>query len=353
LNDALAGNLCRCTGYGPIVEAAARAAAGTKADRFALGEAATLEQLRALDDGRGLALEGARGRWLAPTSIDQLAELVLAHPDAVLVAGATDVGLWVTKQLRMLPTVIHLGRIAALKEIETTGERLSFGAAVPWTDAMPVLARSWPDFGDLLRRFGSVQVRNAGTIGGNVANGSPIGDSLPALLALDAVVHLRRGDSRRTLPLEELYLGYGRQAREAGEFVEAVSLPKPCPSGHFRAYKISKRFDQDISGVCGCFHLRLEQGQVADVRVAFGGMAEIAKRARGCERALMRAPWNEATVHAGMAAVAQDFQPISDARASAGYRLRIAQNLLLKAYLETGGDTAPIRLDRPERRIHG
>ena len=352
LNDALAGNLCRCTGYGPIVDAAARAAARTKADRFSTSEAAILEHLRTLDDGQALALEGQGGRWFAPSSVDQLADLALAHPDAVLLAGATDVGLWVTKQLRVLSTVIYLGRIPDLRRIDATGNRLTFGAAVAWTDALPVLARHWPDFGELLRRFGSVQVRNAGTIGGNVANGSPVGDSLPALIALGAEVHLRKGDRQRTLGLEDLYLGYARQAREAGELVEAISLPRPAPDWHFRAYKISKRFDQDISSVCGCFHLRLEQGRVADARIAFGGLAAIPKRARACEAALIGARWNEVAAEDGMAALADDFQPISDQRASAGYRLRVARNLLLKVWLETGTGAPPIRLAGPERQAH-
>jgi xanthine dehydrogenase small subunit len=215
-----------------------------------------------------------------------------------------------------------------------------------------LLARHYPDFGELLRRFGSVQIRNAGTIGGNVANGSPIGDTLPALIALGARVHLRRGDERRELPLEDFFIDYGRQDRRRCEFVERIVLPKPVPGQTFAAYKVSKRFDQDISAVCACFSMRIEDGRIAMARIAYGGMAAIPKRAAACERAIEGQPWTRMTVEAGMAALAYDFAPISDMRAGAAYRLQVGQNLLLRLFVETSEPAPATRLVGESRLAH-
>jgi xanthine dehydrogenase small subunit len=184
-------------------------------------------------------------------------------------------------------------------------------------------------------------------VGGNIANGSPIGDLPPALIALGATLHLRRGTERRALPLEDFFLDYGRQDRRPGEFVERVVVPRPARGTEFRAWKISKRFDQDISGVCGCFAIRVESGRVAAARIAYGGMAAVPRRARGAESALMGRPWTRATVDAAMAALARDLTPISDWRASRDYRMQVAKNLLLKCWLETEGEGAPTRLAGP------
>jgi xanthine dehydrogenase small subunit len=354
VNDALAGNLCRCTGYGPIVAAASRMLElePDRRDRFSESEEETLGALRALEDGRTVSV-GAEGRQFhAPASADDLAALLLEHPNAQVVAGATDVGLWVTKHMRVLDTLIWTGRVAELQRIEETEDAIEIGAAVPLGDAMPLLAPHYPDFGELLRRFGSVQVRNAGTIGGNVANGSPIGDTLPALIALGAKIQLRQGTERRELPLEGFFIDYGRQDRRASEFIERIVLPKPVPGQTFAAYKVSKRFDQDISAVCGCFALRIEDGRVAAARIAYGGMAAIPKRAAACERATLGRPWTRATVDAGMAALERDFAPITDMRAGAAYRLQVAQNLLLRLFVETSGPASATRLVGESRLTH-
>jgi xanthine dehydrogenase small subunit len=197
-----------------------------------------------------------------------------------------------------------------------------------------------------MRRFASPPIRNAGTLAGNVANGSPIGDSMPPLIALGARVVLRRGDVRRELPLEELYLAYQKTAMQPGELVERVLVPFPRPGLQFAAYKISKRFDQDIAAVCAGFALVIERGAVASARVAFGGMAATPKRAGACEAALAGRPWNDATCEQAAAALATDFAPITDMRASAAYRLAVAQNLLRKFRLESSGALAgaPSRL---------
>jgi xanthine dehydrogenase small subunit len=342
--DVLAGNLCRCTGYRPIVDAARRMYELGERDHFSAVEPDTIAQLKAFVDGDRLAFGHAGKRYFAPRRIDDLAALREQFPGACLLAGATDVGLWVTKQHRDLDTLIYVGAVEELRRLESTDTHIEIGAAVTYTDAMDALGDRWSDFGELIRRLGSVQIRNSGTIGGNVANGSPIGDSMPALIALGAELVLRKGSARRSMPLEDFYLDYRRTALQPGEFVELIRVPLPPAGQQFRCYKLAKRFDQDISALLGAFRVQLSEGRVADVRIAYGGMAAIPKRARGCEQALRGRPWTEATIARGREALARELAPISDMRASAGYRLLAAQNLLTKFYLETGAPAPATRV---------
>jgi xanthine dehydrogenase small subunit len=340
-DDQLAGNLCRCTGYAPIVRAAEAAAAAPVPDWVRDTPGFILGQISS--GGLGAAERGADSppaTWVAPETSDDLAAWYAAHPDATLVGGATDVGLWVTKQLRDLGPVAFLNRVADLQRIEITDADIRIGAGVTLTDLGDAIRPHHPDFAELIRRYGSVQVRNAATVGGNIANGSPIGDGPPALIALGATLHLRQGDARRSLPLEDFFVGYGKQDRRPGEFVEAVSFPRQ--PDRLRCYKLSKRFDQDISAVCGCFVIRVEGGTVAQARIAFGGMAGTPKRAAHVEAALTGRPWTEATVRAADDAWAQDFTPLSDMRASAAYRLAAARNMLMRYFVEDQG--APARV---------
>jgi xanthine dehydrogenase small subunit len=340
-DDQLAGNLCRCTGYAPIVRAAEAAAAAPVPDWMRDAHGFILEQISS--GGLGAAERGADGpppTWIAPETSDELATWYAAHPDATLVGGATDVGLWVTKQLRDLGPVAFLNRVADLQRIEITDADIRIGAAVTLTDLGEAIRPHHPDFAELIRRYGSVQVRNAATVGGNIANGSPIGDSPPALIALGATLHLRQGDARRSLPLEDFFLAYGKQDRRPGEFVEAVSFPRQ--PDRLRCYKLSKRFDQDISAVCGCFVIRVDGGTIIEARIAFGGMSGTPKRASHVEAALTGRPWTEATVRAADDAWAQDFTPLSDMRASAAYRLAAARNMLMRYFMEDQG--APARV---------
>ena len=339
----LAGNLCRCTGYAPIVGAAKAAAAAPvpdwmRADARALAGSAdfTLEEISS---------GGAGGRQppaaTIPRDLDAFAQWYADNPDATLIAGATDVGLWVTKALRDLHPVAFIAGIDDLRRIEAVPEGLRIGACVTLEALEPAIAPLHPDFAALLRRYGSAQVRSAATLGGNIANASPIGDATPALIALGATLHLRRGAARRSLALEDFFLDYGRQDRLPGEFVEAVTIPRQADA--LRCYKLSKRFDQDISAVCGCFNIHLDVGKVQSVRIAFGGMAGVPKRALAAEAALAGREWTKAAVSAAQDALAQDFAPIDDLRASARYRMQAARNMLMRLWHESAG-TAPTRL---------
>ena len=321
-DDQLAGNLCRCTGYAPIVRAAEAAAAQPVPDWLKADASLTFAQIPPEGSGEAGSLPGA----FRPRTADDLAAWYAAHPDATLIAGATDVGLWVTKQLRDLAPVAFLNGCADLARIERQGDSLRVGAMVTLTDLWEAMGPLHPSFAELLRRYASVQVRNAATIGGNIANGSPIGDGPPPLIALGATLHLRQGEARRAMPLEDFFLAYRQQDRRPGEFVEAVTFPAHAPA--LRCYKLSKRFDQDISAVCGAFNVTVADGTVTAARIAFGGMAGTPKRARAVEAALIGRPWTEATVEAAKAAFAADFTPLTDMRASAAYRLTTAANML-------------------------
>ena len=352
IDDALAGNLCRCTGYGPIAAAAKTMKAGAEPDLFAGRASETAAALKALDDGAMAGLEGDGRRYFAPRSVDALAKLLLDHPGATILAGGTDVGLWVTKQLRRLGPIIAIGAVEELKRITVKDGWIEIGAGVTYSDALATIEAHYPDIADTMRRLGSEQIRNAGTIGGNIANGSPIGDSPPPLIALGSRLVLRRGDRLRELALEDFFLDYGKQDRQPGEFVVAVRVPVADPGCILRCYKIAKRFDQDITASLGAFALTLEGGEVADIRICFGGMAPVPKRARQAEAALKGKPWTRETVEGACWVLSEDYTPISDMRASARYRLRVAQNLLRKFFIETSEPAARTRIMAERRAAH-
>ena len=336
----LAGNLCRCTGYGPLVRAAlslerAKApsweAARRRAEAEYFGKRASAAE--------HLTLEGEGQSYHAPASLKELERLAAMHPDAVLVAGATDVGLWVTKRHRPIDRLISVARVAELKAVKRTASRISIGAGATLSDAADALVAGYPALADVLDRFGSAQVRNSGTFCGNIANGSPIGDMPPCLLALDARLVLNKGGKRREVAASDFFLGYGKQDRKPGEFLERVDIPRPKKPGPKKterlfAYKVSKRFDQDISAVMMAAWMRTNAGRIDGIRIGFGGMAAVPSRAPATEAALAGHAPGEPLPRKAAAALVRDFKPISDMRASAEYRMAVAGNLLRRMLTE-------------------
>ena len=334
IDDALSGNLCRCTGYRPIVDAAHKMV-GRDDDWNA---ASHNRKLREIARDSNLEIDRGGSPFYAPRDIATFAELYAEHPDATILAGGTDIGLWVTKQHRDLGTIIYSGNVAEMLEIAESSTHLDIGAAVTLTNAIPALLEQYPGLTEMFHRYASPPIRNAGTLGGNVANGSPIGDSMPALMVIGASLVLRRGDTERELPLDEFYHDYQVNDLQAGEFLARIRVPKAEDGIVVSSQKWAKRFDQDISAVCTAYRLRLDGDKVADFRMACGGLAATVRRADRCEAAVTGATWDEATVEAACTALAEDFTPITDMRASADFRLVAVRNLLRRFWLETQGE---------------
>ena len=332
IRRALTGNLCRCTGYRPIIEA------GKKMFDFAevgFDRDALLRNLLALRRNTTLDIEYNGHHFFAPRSLPELLQLRAVHPGAVILAGSTDIGLWVNKQFRDLGDIIHIGAVEELKTITATATTLTVGAGVSLADAYEALKHSYPEMNEMWDRFASPPIRNAGTLGGNIANGSPIGDSMPALIAVGASVTLASVAGTRALALEDLYIAYMKNAIAPDEVLTTVDIPLPQTAMRFRNYKVSKRFDSDISAVCAAFVITLDGERIIDSRVAFGGMAATPRRAAFTEAALNGKRWDEATARVAMCALAGDYSPLADMRASREYRLTTAQNLMYRFYLET------------------
>jgi xanthine dehydrogenase small subunit len=349
--EAMAGNLCRCTGYRPIIEAGCRMSSYAPPVHWHRGSATAPERvagLRRIDRSRNRESSLKVKGFCAPRTLDEACAELRDAPDSLLLAGGTDVGLWVTKQLRDLPNIVYLGDVAELASIEPVDGGLRIGAAANVDAAWAALTQLHPQLAEQARRFASPPIRNSATLCGNVANGSPIGDSMPALIALGAELELRSGAGSsvrtRRVPLEQFYLGYQKKDLQPGELVAAVVVPRPAAALQLGSYKVAKRFDQDISAVCATFAVVLEGEKVRAARLAYGGMAAVPARARQAESALERHGWNENSIAAAMAALSQDFRPLNDLRASAAYRLSAAGNLLRRFYLEsTTGANAALR----------
>ncbi len=364
--DAIAGNLCRCTGYRPILDAAqvmyqaaheAQSGCATLMEQWMFtpattdaapmpGEAELAATLRGLVHQDALQITSAHGTFIAPKTVDDFSAAVLANPDAWILGGGTDIGLWVNKALQTNATIIYTGEVAALKQVAETTEGLRIGAAVPLEPAFRAMNRLYPELAHVWTRFASWPIRSSGTLGGNVANGSPIGDSMPALIAIGAQVVLCRGETQRTIPLESLYLGYKKQSRDVGEWVEAIIVPNRTDQGvlQIASYKNAKRNEQDISAVFAAFVVGLDRGVVTHCRIAYGGMAGTPKRAVNTENELLNKSWSEASVHTAMEVMAQDYQPMTDMRASAAYRMQVAQNFLQRFWLENSGEVVETRV---------
>ncbi len=341
VDDCLSGNLCRCTGYRPIIDAAHRMG---ELPRVEFDQTALACALAPLQHSAMTSYSAGGPTFYAPRTIDELVQIRSARPDATILAGSTDIGLWVTKQMRQLGDIIYIGHVDALKQIDEEEGMLHIGAGVTLNDAYAAICRHYPELSEMWQRFASLPIRNAGTLGGNVANGSPIGDSMPWMIALGSSVVLRGPQGERVLPLDAFYLDYQKKDLRPDEFVESVGIALPRAGRKFRTYKLAKRFDQDISAVCAAFCFTLDGARITEARIAFGGMAATPKRAAQTEAWLAGRDWNEQTLHEAMAMLAKDYAPLSDMRASNTYRMKAAQNLLRRFWFETRPD-APLAND--------
>lgn len=343
LDRALGGNLCRCTGYRPILDAAVKMFDAKRPDAFDAKAGNTAAALAALARTKGLAYED---RFFAPRTLDELRAVLTKHPDARILSGGTDLGLEVTKAHRTLGKIVYLGRVAELRGIAKTATHLELGAAVTWSEAFASIVAIWPALDELFARFAGPPVRNAGTVGGNIANASPIGDSPPAFIALDADIELAGPSGTRRMKLAEFFLDYRKTALAPGEVVAKIRIPLPAPGLKLAAYKVSKRLDDDISAVCAVFAFEIRDGVVAKATAAFGGMAATPKRATACEAELVGRQWTLAAAETAAAALARDFAPLNDMRASAGYRMKVAGNLLVRFWHESTVSKAATRVVR-------
>ncbi|MCY7305299.1 MAG: xanthine dehydrogenase small subunit [Rhodoferax sp.] len=330
--EELSGNLCRCTGYKPILQAA------QNMDHLPMqrvDEATVVARLQQL--ALPATTPTPDSPYLAPRTLADLLRARAQYPDAQLVAGCTDVGLWVNKLHMQFGRVLDTTRVAELRRIERYPNHLAIGAAVPLVDAFAALLESRPELKAFAQRFAGLPVRNSGTLGGNVANGSPIGDSMPLLIALGANVVLMSARANRELPLEDLYIGYRKNVIAKDEVLAWINVPQPVAGEFLRVYKISKRYDDDISAVCLAVALRVYDGRVTSVSIGAGGVAATPVRARKTETLLRHAPWSLATVRLAMDNLRSEFSPISDMRASAAYRSEVLGNLLQRFWLEQQG----------------
>ncbi len=346
IETALQGNLCRCTGYAPIIRAALAISehGNPGSDWLNTEREMMVKRLASINDGKRVEVARGADRAIIPANAADLAAVLAEHPKATVVAGATDVGLWVTKFLRDISPAVFIGNLSDLKQIDCTDNRIRIGAGVTYSECEDVLGENFPHLVEFWKRIAGWQVRNMGTVGGNVANGSPIGDTPPVLIALGAQVTLQSRKGTRTLPIEDYFIDYGKQDRKPGEFVAWIDIPT-CEQGTVHAaYKISKRRDEDISSVCAAFNVMVVDGRIIHARIAFGGMAATPKRASNAELRLIGKVWSEASFVEAARILGEDFTPLTDWRASADYRLRVAQNLFRRFYLENSDQAEPVRL---------
>lgn len=331
--EALAGNLCRCTGYRSIIDAAMESSEG-KRDSFDANASVIAEQLSEINKQDDSAIEHCGKSYYSPTNVEQLASHLIKHPDATLVAGATDLALMVTQMQKSFEKLVDLTKVKELLSVNGEGENINIGAAVPYSTFTPLLAEQYHDLGEMIERIGSTQIRNNGTLGGNIGNASPIGDMPPALIALDATMVLQKGDATRKIKVEDYFVDYKKTVLEPSEFIRSISVPKAKENQIVKLYKISKRIDDDISAVLAAISIELDGNQVKDCRIAFGGMAATPKRATQCEQALLGQAFEQESIDAAKQALTKDFSPMSDVRASDQYRMRVAQNLIQKCFIE-------------------
>ena len=329
--QALSGNLCRCTGYRPIIDATLAVCEQSPNDQFSAQQSKTLATLLSLAN----TPPTGTGKVYTPTSREELKALISEFPNAQLVAGSTDLSLQFTQQLKNIDTLISVTHIDALKQLTNSGHSLVIGAAVALNDAAPFLLNAFPQVAELVTRFASLPIRNQATMGGNVANASPIGDMPPLLLALNATLHLDNGDKVRTLPISRFFTGYRETQLERSEWISAIEIPLKQPAQVLAAYKISKRFEDDISAVCAVFNLTLDNGNVAAITTGFGGVAAIPSTCQALENALKGKQFSSSEcLNLGKQILFDAFTPIDDVRATAEYRKTVLANLWHRFWLE-------------------
>lgn len=334
IKRALQGNLCRCTGYAPIIRAAQAVAKVDmrSKDRLFQSRQAVTSQLVQMESTESLQFSDGVTHWIRPASVADTAAALAQHDSATVLAGSTDVGLWVNKTFRNISPVVSIAHLDDLHDISVTNDTLTLGACVTYSEAANVLLTEIPSLTDYWYRIGGEQVRNMGTLGGNISNGSPIGDTPPVLLALGATLLLRSSQGTRRLPLDEFFIEYGVQALQTGELLQSIEIPLPSAAAQIAAYKISKRADEDISSVCCAYNLMLDEGIVRDIKLAYGGMAGTPKRAHATEQLLRGKPWQQDSIDAAIACLRDEFTPLSDWRASASYRANVSANLLQRFF---------------------
>ncbi|MDO6488810.1 xanthine dehydrogenase small subunit [Colwellia sp. 6_MG-2023] len=332
--EALAGNLCRCTGYRSIIEAAITSSVGSDEDSFAKHYQETVATLTELQKLPAPSLAGDGHQYISPLTIDELAYELTVEPESTLVAGGTDLALSVTQNLATINKLVYVGNVDELMNIEETESEIVIGSALPYSKFIDTLHHYYPDLGDMIERIGSKQIRNTGTLGGNIGNASPIGDMPPALIALGATMTLHLNGVERTILVEDYFVDYKKTVLKPSEFIKSIQIPKPAVGQTLKLYKISKRIDDDISAVLAAFFIEESAQKITTVRLAFGGMAATPKRASLAEKALLGSSFTKESVEQAKVALLTDFNPMSDVRASDKYRMKVAQNLIEKCYLE-------------------
>ena len=337
--EALAGNLCRCTGYRPIIDAAMKSTSHSKDDSFSQNYQETITKLKEINNLESLEFKNDNKSYYAPQNISELSKYLLTHPQATLFSGGTDLALTVTQNLDEVEELVYLGNVLELGELNEDSTEITIGSTVPYSDFKLVLGKAYPELDEMIERIGSTQIRNTGTLGGNIGNASPIGDMPPALIALDAQMILQQGNNTREIAVEDYFVGYKQTVLKKSEFIKKIVIKKPRPNQILKIYKISKRFDDDISAVLVAMSIELDdglakKGMVKNIRIAFGGMAAIPKRAKNCEDALLGKYFDHSNIDIAKQALEKDFSPMSDVRASADYRMKVAQNIIQKFYIE-------------------
>ena len=332
IKDAISGNLCRCTGYRPNIDAA-KNIKKTYSDEFYKNSKKTINLLKKIHS-KSIIIESKNKKYFAPKTINELRTVIQKNPDSDFLSGGTDLSLKVTKDRQEIKKIINLNNIKELNFIKIKNNEIIFGSTTPLIEVEKFILKYYPDFNNILRRYGSVQIRNVGTIGGNIATASPIGDTLPLLLSLNAKIIIQTKKGNKQIFLNNFFIKYRKTKLKKGEFIKSIIIPI-YKNHNFKAYKISKRFDDDISSVCASFNLKIKDQRIQDVAIAYGGMAEIPKRAKNCENFLKNSKFSEDIFEKAKDLLKRDFNPISDMRASKQYRLEVAENLLIKFFIET------------------